>query len=208
VERTLREGGERPELLDLLAEELHAERLPTRAREDVHEAAANGDLPAFLDPLRALVACEGEGLYERVEADLVPDREPDRGGPDACRRKAFGECPSGGADEASAIEHGQRPGSLSDEVRRRFEPRIDAYAPAREQRHPGGIRVPRDRVGGVPRLLVLRQQADEGASERLVERREDERKGGLGDARVGRERAREHGEALAAGELLHESVKG
>ena len=81
MERALRERGERPHLLDLVAEELDAKRLTTRAREDVDEPAANGDLASLLDALDALVAGERERLHELVEAELRSRRQPDRAGP-------------------------------------------------------------------------------------------------------------------------------
>ena len=56
VERALRERRERPDLLDLVSEELDAQRLAAGAREDVDETAAHGDLPALLHPLDAFVA--------------------------------------------------------------------------------------------------------------------------------------------------------
>ncbi len=68
-----------------------------------------------------------------------------------------------------------------------------------------GIAVPGDRLGGVPRLLVLREQADDGSRELLVQRGEHERKRGLGDAGGAREVGEERAKALARGELLDEA---
>ena len=75
MEGSLRERRERPHLLDLLAEELDAKRLPAGAREDVDQAAANRDLPALLHPLGAFVAGECQRLDEGVQTRLVADRE-------------------------------------------------------------------------------------------------------------------------------------
>ena len=77
MQRALRERRERAELLDHVAEELDAERLPPGARKDVDEAAANRDLPALLDPLDALVAGESE---RPRRAPRGPARRPARAG--------------------------------------------------------------------------------------------------------------------------------
>ena len=58
VEGALSERRERAHLLDLVAEELDAERLAARAREHVDDAAADGELPAILDAIDTLVAGE------------------------------------------------------------------------------------------------------------------------------------------------------
>ena len=60
MERALRERRERPDLLDVVSEELHAQRLAAGAREDVDETAAHCDLPALFHPLDAFVARDGE----------------------------------------------------------------------------------------------------------------------------------------------------
>jgi hypothetical protein len=48
VQRPLGEGRERPQGLDLVPEELDADRLPARRGEDVDEAAPHGELPSLL----------------------------------------------------------------------------------------------------------------------------------------------------------------
>ena len=67
MQRPLRERREGPERLDLVAEELHAQRVATGGREDVHEAASDGELPALLHSVDALVAGEREPFGEVVE---------------------------------------------------------------------------------------------------------------------------------------------
>src|SRR5207248_5860905 len=82
VQRPLRERREGTDALDFVAEELDAKRLASGGREDVDQVAANGELPAFLDTLDALVADERKLLRELgVGGDLAePDRRrPGRG---------------------------------------------------------------------------------------------------------------------------------
>ncbi len=94
VERSLRERREGADLLDVVPEELDAKRLASRAREDVDEPAAHGDLPALLHALDALVAGERELFDERVEVARVGRREADHVGSrrarEACPRRARG----------------------------------------------------------------------------------------------------------------------
>ena len=52
MQRALRERRERADALDLVAEELDAERLAAGRREDVDDAAADGELAALLDAAR------------------------------------------------------------------------------------------------------------------------------------------------------------
>ena len=56
VQRPLREGRERAHLLDLVPEQLDPQRLPPGRREDVDDAAADGELAALVDAVDALVA--------------------------------------------------------------------------------------------------------------------------------------------------------
>ena len=122
AQRALRERRERTDLLDLVAEELDAKRFAAGGREDVHQAAADRELPAFLDALYALVAGRRKLCHERVDPPLVTGRDPQRRRPFVRRRNTFGDGGCRGADEAAALEHGQRPSALADEVRRRLEP--------------------------------------------------------------------------------------
>ena len=61
-ERALREGGEEPDRLDLVAEELDPRRLVLGRAEDVEDAAADRELTAVGDLLAALVAGAREQL--------------------------------------------------------------------------------------------------------------------------------------------------
>ncbi len=80
VQRALRERREGADRLDLVAEELDAERLSAGGREDVDETAAHRELPAVVDALDALVAGERELLGETFDADLPPGGELERHG--------------------------------------------------------------------------------------------------------------------------------
>ena len=66
------------------------------------------------------------------------------------------------------------------------------------------VHVPADRLGDVPRLLVLGEQESQRAPERRMKRRDEKRKRGLGHPRVRGKRVDERDEALAGGELLDE----
>ena len=86
MERALRERRERANLLDVVSEELDTKGLSPRTREDVHEAAANGDLAALLHTLDAVVACERELLDEACRGLARPSVSVER--PPAGRRRA------------------------------------------------------------------------------------------------------------------------
>ena len=81
VQRALRERRESADALDLVAEELDAERLAARRRVDVDDPAAQRELPALLGLVDPLVAGKRELLGERVDAGLVAGLDADRRGP-------------------------------------------------------------------------------------------------------------------------------
>jgi hypothetical protein len=173
VKRTLRERGERSDLLDVVTEELDAQRLATGTREHVDEPAADRDLPALLDALDALVPGKRELLDEGVEVSRVLGRQTDRVGSLLRRRQALCERAGRDAHEPAGREHLESTGPLADEMRRGLQTRARADAAAREQRDGSGIDVPADRLGDVACLLVLREQACDRPRKRRVERRED-----------------------------------
>src|SRR5205823_13741674 len=67
VERALRERREGADRLDLVAEELDPQRLTSRRREHVDQAAADGELAAVVDALDAFVAGERQALGEELD---------------------------------------------------------------------------------------------------------------------------------------------
>jgi hypothetical protein len=132
VQRALREGRERPHGLDLVAEELDSQRLAPGRRKDVDQAAANGEVAAFLSAVDPLVAGQREQLGERVEPGRLAGREQDRRRPRFGRRQRLRDRSGGGADEAAGREHVECPRALTDEVRRRLETRAPAHAATRQ----------------------------------------------------------------------------
>ena len=178
----LRERRERPDVLDLVAEELDSQGFAPGAREHVDEPSPNCDLSTLLGPFDALVAGESQSFYQAVYAWLVAGSDTHEVGSRLRRRHSLGESPRRDADEAAVGEHGERTGALADEVCRRLEAGTEANAAARKQRDTRRIAVPGDRLGRVARLFVLGEQADERARERLVQGGEDERQRGLRDA--------------------------
>ncbi len=122
VQCALGEGRERAQRLDLVAEELHPHRLAARRREDVHDPAANGELPSLLGLRDALVAGEGEALRQGLGPGLVSDPEDDRLRPRLLGRDSLRDPDSRRADEAALGQNLEGTGSLADQVRRRLRP--------------------------------------------------------------------------------------
>ena len=134
VQRPLGEGREGAHLLDLVPEELDAQRLAAGRGEDVDDASAHGELASLLDPVDALVAGARERLGEAVEAGLLADHEPHRLRSRGVRRHPLGERRGRRADEPAGGEDVEGAGALADEVRRRLEAGGVRDAAAREQR--------------------------------------------------------------------------
>ena len=172
MQRALRERRVRAHRLDLVAEELEAERLPAGGREDVDDPAANGELASFFRSLDALVARERESLRQVLVGVL---REPDRLRACLRRRKALGDRSRRGGDEAAGREDVECSGPLADEVRRRLEPGAPADAAARQERDAIVAEEPRGRLGRVPRVRVLGEHDHESPLELDVESGEEER---------------------------------
>ena len=218
MQRALRERRVRAHRLDLVAEELEAERLAAGGREDVDDPAADRELAPLLGSLDALVARERESLRQVIVGVLG---EPDRLRALLRRRKALGDRGRRGGDEAAGGEDVERAGALADEVRRRLEAGAPANAAARQERDAIVAEKPGGRLGRVARVGVLGKDDDEPALELDVERGEEERQRRLGHPRarplaVGgldgealarlRDLVRERLEALALGELLRDDV--
>ena len=174
-ERTLREGRERANGLDLVAEQLDAERITSGRREDVDDPSANRELAPLLDPLDAFVAREREVLCERLDAGLVADGEVEPSGPDIRRRHRLRERDRRGAHEAAGGEDIECPRALPDEVRRGFQARLPADAAAREQRHAVVAQVPGRCLGRIARIGVLGEENEQRPIELQMEGGEDER---------------------------------
>ena len=69
---------ERPDLLDVVAPELHPQRVLVGRREDVDDAAAHGELPALLHEVDARVGGVREPAYDVLERRGVARRQLDR----------------------------------------------------------------------------------------------------------------------------------
>jgi hypothetical protein len=101
----------------------------------------------------------------------------------------------------------QRAGALADEVRRRLEPGAPGDAAARQQADVLLAEVPGGGLGGVARLGVLGEQADEPSRQPLVERGEQDGECRLRDACARRQRLGELAEAVELGELADEGLE-
>ena len=200
-------GRERADRLHLVAEELDAKRLASGGREDVDDAAADGELPAVVDAVDAVVAGERKQLRERFDADLEPGSELDRRRPRARRRERLRERAGRRAHEPAALEERQRSRSFSDEVRRRLETGLPRHAAARQEADLLVAEEPRGGLGRVARVGVLRQEADERTLEPLVERGEQHGQGRLRDAGARRQRLGQLLEALRVRDLADECVQ-
>ncbi len=207
MKRALRERREGAHRLDLVPEELDAERLPAGRREDVDDAAAHRELAAVVDTLDPVVPCERERFAEPLDAKLEARSQLDGLGPGLRRRQPLGKRPRRGADEPAALEHVKRPRPLADEMRRRREPGLPGDAAARQQSNHVAAEEPARALGGVARIRILGQENDQTTAQPLVQRGEEQRQRGLRHASPRRQGVRELGEALVLDELLDEGVE-
>ena len=207
MERPLRERRERANLLDLVTEQLDAERFSAGRREDVHDAAADCELTAFVDTLHPFVASQREVLRQAVDAGLVADRELQRGRPRLDGGHSFGERRSRGAHQPSRREDVERPVPLAHEVGRRNEAGVVRDTASGKQRDVLGADEPAGPVRRVARVGVLGEQHEQPAAQLLVERCEEQRQHRLGNASPGRQRSRERLKAIVPTELVDEGGK-
>ena len=201
VQRPLGKGREGAHLFDLVAEELHAQRLTAGRGEDVDDASTDGELPSLVDAVDALVARARERLGEAVQPRLFADHETHRPRTRGRRRHPFGDCGGRRADQAAGDEDVERASPLADEMRRGLEPRGVRDAPAREQPDDVRPQEPRCPLCCVARVGILGKEDQQPAPELLVQRREDERERRLGNTRSGGERGCERLEPLAPAQL-------
>ena len=202
VQRALRERREGADRLDLVAEELDAERLASRRREDVDRARRGRRTARGRRRARPARSRRGRAPPTVPRRRSPVRRELERLGPRLRRRQRLRERVRGRADEPAAGEHVERARPLAHEMRRRLEPGLPADAAARHEPDQLVAEEPRRRLGRVARVGVLRQKADERPAELLVQRREHDRQRRLGHARPRRQRVRELAEALVLDELL------
>ena len=91
VQCPLREGREGADGLDLVAEQLDADRLAAGGRVDVDDAATDCELATLLGPLDALVAGERQRLDDSVRAGSVAERNLEPVGTRLRRWELLGE---------------------------------------------------------------------------------------------------------------------
>ena len=210
MERALCEGRERPDALDLVREELHADRLASGRPEDVDDAAAHCELAALLDTIDPLVARQRKPLGQPLDAGLVADRDLDRAGTKLRRGQALREAQGGRAHETAPLEDLERPRPLSDQVRRRREAAFERDSARRQQPDALGAHIPACRFGRVARVRVFRKQADKPVLSpgRMPAGGEEERQERLGDARRGtRTRCLKCTQPLGVGELERKGLQ-
>ena len=207
AQRALRERRERPDLLDLVAEELDTERFAAGGREHVDETAADCELAPFLDPLDALVAGGRKLFGECIDPGLVAGRDANNRCPLAGRRNTFRHRRRGCADETAAVEHSKSTRTLTDEMRRWLQPRSPVDAARREQRHVLVAEEPARGLGRVACVGVLGQHDHETALQLVVQSSQNERQHRLRDAGARRQRCGELLEPLLCAEAFDEAVE-
>jgi hypothetical protein len=207
MQRPLGERRERAHLLDLVPEELDAQRLEAGRREDVNEPAAHGELAAILGALDPLVAGESERLGQPFDALLLAGRDADRRRPRVLRRYALGDRRRRHDDQPAAVLDVERTRTLADEVRRRPQPGVPADTTAGQQCDALGPEVPPRRLREVPRIRVFGDEDDQRSAELVVQRRDDQWKRGLGHARACRQRGSHLLQALELEQLADERVQ-
>ena len=194
-------------MLDLVAEELDAQRLAARRREDVDDAPSHRKLPSLVDAVDALVPGARERLGGPIETGLVACRDADRSGPHLRQRHSFRECCRGGTDEAPCREDVECASALTDEVRWRLQARGMRNATARKQCDAVWAEKPGCAVGRVPGVGVLGQEHEHATTELLVQRREEERERRLGDPGSTPKGLHERLEPLRRSELRDEACE-
>ena len=201
AQRALREGRERRQALQAVAEELGPDRLAAGRREDVDEAAADRELAALLDGVGALVSGARQLAGQLVERPVLAEAELDRARPDGGRREALDEGVGRDGNQAARGERVERPRPLSGEMRRRVEAGAVGGAARRHEGHglagqecgrrlgqrPGGV-VVADEHGQAARLGLCARRP-EGGHERAEQRLGDAspRRARHGPPREGRE---------------------
>ena len=154
AQAALGEGREEADRLDLDVEEVDAHRAVLGGRVEVEDAAADGELPAVVDLVDALVAGGHQLLGDLVEVEQVADADGegvraqrrvghllaqrDRADDDDRRLLALGSLGQ------QSVERGH---AQADEVRRRREVRLVGDAAAGIEAHAARLE-PRAQVGG------------------------------------------------------------
>ena len=178
LERALVGDLEPPDLVDRVPEELHAQRVLLGRREDVEDAAADGELPPSLHEVGADVGRGGERLGDLGQLPLVTDPQPDRlevaeplgdrledgadGGDDVAERTVAGTLLVG---VGQAAQHRE---PAADGVAARAEPLVRQRLPAGEGRDELGVDELAERGGEVVRLTSGRGDDQPGRVARAL----------------------------------------
>ena len=161
VKRALGEGREGTHLLDLVAEQLDAERFTPRGGEDVDDPAAHGELPALVHPIDTLVPRKGERCGEAVGSRLVADPQLHDGRTRSRGWEPFRKGCDGCADEAPGVEDVKRAIPLAHEMGGRSEAGLVRDATTREERDLVRIAEPARSVGRVACCRVVGEQHEQ-----------------------------------------------
>ena len=121
AQRALGEGREPAHRLDLVAEQLDPHRPLLGRREDVEDAAADGELAPLLDLVDPLVAGRDEVVAERAEVDLLAARDGEAGRAQRGVGDRLGERDGAGDDDRVGLRRERVEGvdPQADQVRRR-----------------------------------------------------------------------------------------
>lgn len=147
--------GEFADLIDLVAEELHAQRPLSGGREDVDDAAAHGEFAPSRDHVDARVGEFRQSCGEVVDLGFVADGELGRRDVPQPLRHGLEECAHGRKDETQlstragvgqAAEHLE---ALADGVRAWGQLFVRQRLPAGEDRDGGGWHPVGERLGEV-----------------------------------------------------------
>ena len=179
AERPLREGREPAQGLDLVVEQVDADRALLRRRIDVQQAAADRELPAVLDLVDALVAGRDEIRRRLVEVEQLagPQREavrPQRGVGDLLAQRDGAHHDYGGFGSRTALEDRvERRDPEADQVGGRAQMRLVGDAAARVEADGPGAQ-PGAQVGGeVARRAVVAGDHDGGPPRVALGQRRD-----------------------------------
>ena len=207
AERALREGGEPAQRLDLVVEQVDADRPLLGRRVDVEQPAADRELATVLDLVRALVAGGDEVRRALVEVEQLADPEGEavraqRRIRDLLRQGDRGHHDDRGLGPGAAIEERvQRGDAQADEVSRRRQVRFVGDAAAGIEAHRARPQ-PRAQVGREVARGPVVARDDHGGPARVAigDRRDQVRAQRLRDERV-RARLRQPGGVRVALEM-------
>ncbi len=158
----LSERVEGADALQLVAEEVEAQRLLLARREDVDDAAAHGVLAGLADRVAAHVAVGGEERGQPLERETVADACGQHPlGEGLARRQALHERVDRGQHDAptgrDARPHQTDQGvdALGDDVAVRAHPVVGQAVPRRQRQHLGLRREEPQRLGGAGHARVV-----------------------------------------------------